>query len=211
MKYLRGIVSWCLCYLMTVTVMASALDAHGVMNRVSEAFRKAGGIEATFTLQMGTASQLVKGSICLLGDKFVLDAAGVKTWFDGRTQWSYLLSTEEVNVSLPTPEELQTLHPFAWLSLSQKGYKMHLECESAKAYYIVLSSMTPYQVLQRIWIEIDKQTYYPLSVRIQQVGDSQDGILSIKIIDLKTQQAYSDSFFVFDSKKYPDAEIIDLR
>lgn len=210
MNYLRGIASWCLCCLLMTSVAASGPEVRQVMGRTAEVFRKAGGIEAVFTWQMGRTSQPVKGSICLSGDKFVLDAADIKTWFDGRTQWSYVASTSEVNISLPTPEELQTIHPFAWLSLSQKGYKMSMERESGKAYHIVLDSTEPNQALQRIWIEVDKQTYHPLSVRIQQGANPQD-ILSVKIVSLRTRQNYLDSFFVFDSRKYPGVEIIDLR
>ena len=60
------------------------------------------------------------------GEKFLLDADGVKTWFDGRTQWSYLTNSDEVNISEPTPEELQSINPYALLSIYKQGYHMKL-------------------------------------------------------------------------------------
>ena len=58
------------------------------------------------------------------GDKFLLETEGVTTWFDGRTQWSYLASSDEVNVSEPTLEELQSINPYSWLSLYKQDYKL---------------------------------------------------------------------------------------
>lgn len=84
-------------------------------------FSQGGGIRAGFTVSASTGSS--SGSICLKGDKFVLEAGGVTTWFDGHTQWSYLVSSDEVNVSEPTADELQSLNPYAWLSLYRNGYR----------------------------------------------------------------------------------------
>ncbi|MFR9260330.1 MAG: LolA-like putative outer membrane lipoprotein chaperone [Bacteroides cellulosilyticus] len=72
------------------------------MDRTATAFRQAGGIQADFTVQTyakGVLQGSSVGTIRLKGEKFLLDADGVKTWFDGRTQWSYLTNSDEVNVS----------------------------------------------------------------------------------------------------------------
>ena len=58
----------------------------------------------------------------LKGNRFYLNSGGIQSWFDGTTQWSYLESSEEVNVSNPTPEELQTINPYALLSIYKSGY-----------------------------------------------------------------------------------------
>lgn len=49
------------------------------------------------------------GVIELKGEKFVLKTDDGITWFDGKTQWSYLRSSDEVNISNPTGTELQAL------------------------------------------------------------------------------------------------------
>ena len=58
----------------------------------------------------------------LKGNRFYLNSGGIQSWFDGTTQWSYLESSEEVNVSNPTPDELQTINPYALLSIYKSGY-----------------------------------------------------------------------------------------
>ena len=58
----------------------------------------------------------------LKGNKFCLESGGIKTWFDGKTQWSYVEQNEEVNVSSPTPEEIQSVNPYALLTAYKKGF-----------------------------------------------------------------------------------------
>ena len=94
-------------------------QAKAVLDKTAEAFRKAGGVKADFIIKSVT-NGLVEGSesgtIQLKGEKFVLKASEVITWFDGKTQWSYVVRNDEVNVSNPTQEELQQINPYTFLA-----------------------------------------------------------------------------------------------
>ena len=100
-------------------------QAKAVLDKTAEAFRKAGGVKADFIIKSVT-NGLVEGSesgtIQLKGEKFVLKASEVITWFDGKTQWSYVVRNDEVNVSNPTQEELQQINPYTFLYMYQKGF-----------------------------------------------------------------------------------------
>lgn len=187
-----------------------AQNARGILDRAAEEFRKADGIKAGFTMQMGGDSQSLKGTISLQGEKFVLDVAGVKTWFNGHTQWSYVKANAEVNVSEPTSEELHSLNPYAWLSLYKEGYQIRLLKSTDKVFEVSMESADPQQAYRYIWIELDKRTYFPLSVRIQH-GMSELDSVEIRIVSFYSRQHYADSFFNFHPEQYPDVEVIDLR
>ena len=77
-------------------------QAKAVLDKTAEAFRKAGGVKADFIIKSvtnGLVEGAESGTIQLKGEKFVLKASEVITWFDGKTQWSYVVRNDEVNVS----------------------------------------------------------------------------------------------------------------
>lgn len=185
-------------------------EAETVMNRIAEAFRQAGGIKATFTVR--AREGVSEGTIYLKGEKFVLESAGVKTWFDGRTQWSYVASNDEVNITEPTVEELQSLNPYAWLYMYKQGYKLKMGKNNAagkSAYEVVMNAADPHQDLQCIILYVAKDTYRPLKISMAQRGGKNATLIVVN--DFQTGQSYPDRFFTFDKKAYPSAEEIDLR
>lgn len=185
-------------------------DAKSILDRTSKNFRNAGGVKATFTVRASDGT--TAGTIRLKGDKFLLEADGMATWFDGRTQWSYLASSDEVNVSEPTPEELQSINPYAFLSLYKHGYKEKLakmdNSQDNSLYKVVLTATDRKQDLQCIIFYIAKDSFRPVRVSMAQRGGE---TVVIIINSYQTGQSYPDSLFVFDKKAYPKVEVIDLR
>lgn len=191
---------------------AQETDAVQLLDRVADAFRRAGGVEMAFTVSSDRATG--KGTIRLKGDKFMLDTEEVKTWFDGRTQWSYLLSSEEVNISEPTAEELQTINPYSLLYIYKQGdYRVAMGKSSSlngvPVYEIILSDKGRKRELSVIGMYLRKSDYQPLQVYTSGPG-GRDAV-SIRIDSYRTGQHYPDELFVFDKRKYPEAEVIDLR
>ena len=185
-------------------------DAKDILDCTAEAFKNAGGIKITFTAQAPEGSST--GVIRLKGDKFLLETDGVTTWFDGHTQWSYLSSSDEVNVSEPTAEELQSVNPYALLSLYKQGYNLKLgkvdNPRFSSLYKVVLTATGRKQDLQCIILYVTKDTYRPERVSMVQRG----GDTVVIIVDsYQTGEDYPDTLFVLDKKAYPAAEVIDLR
>ena len=85
-------------------------EARQLLDRVADTFRQAEGVEIVFEVRAPEGTS--EGRIRLKGEKFRLDTEGITTWFDGRTQWTYLENSDEVNVSEPTAEELQSINPY---------------------------------------------------------------------------------------------------
>ena len=211
---MKNVLLICICLFgLALPLSAQKLDAQDILDRTATAFRQAGGIQADFTVQT-YAKSILQGSstgvIRLKGEKFLLDADGVKTWFDGRTQWSYLTNSDEVNISEPTPEELQSINPYALLSIYKQGYHMKLgKAYGGKpAYEVILTASNRKQDLQCVIIYVTKDTLQPLCISMTQKGGNS---VAIRITSYKTGESYNDNLFTFDKKVYPTAEVIDLR
>ena len=206
-KLLLGV----LLLLFAVPMSAQQPDAKNILERTAEAFRKAGGVKLAFTVNEQQGSYA--GVLYLEGEKFVVETEGMKTWFDGHTQWSYVASADEVNVSEPTQEELQTLNPYAWLSLYKQDYKLKVakigNASDNTNYKVVMTATKRSQDIQCLILYIEKGSFRPLRLSMVQRG-SKDAVV-VFINSYQAGKSYDDSLFVFDKRAFPTAEIIDLR
>ena len=167
-------------FLLSAFALANASQdnrAKTILDHTADAYRKAGGIHILF----GGTQQ---GILLLKGECFYLECGGVKSWFDGKTQWSYVEQNEEVTISNPSPEELQSINPYALIN----SY----------------ASLFDYRYGTRHTIKGKQGDEIILTPR-------QKGTQEFRILSYKTRQAYTDDTFRFNPKHYPDAEVIDMR
>lgn len=212
MKYIFSV----LIALLSWPVVAQQSQAKAVLDKAAEAFRKAGGIQAEFSVKYYDNGQFAgtsNGVIHLKGERFQLKTPEAATWFDGKTQWSYLESSEEVNITTPTQEELQSINPYTLLYMYQKGFSYKLG--SVKSFggkpvtEVVLTAINRKQDIASIILYVSPDTYQPVFILLQQRGGKNRS--EITITGYKIGLNYPDTDFVFDRKQYPNAEIIDLR
>ncbi len=177
--------------------------AREVLDITSQTLLRAGGIRATF----GGSTE---GTLLLKGDCFYLNAGGVQSWFDGKTQWSYVEANEEVNISSPTPEELQGIHPYAFLSLYKNGYNYQYvgaKTRQGKSGHEVRLTPERKQNISAITLFVSKD-YEPIYIKVEQANQPANEII---ITSYRTKQPLDEATFRFDSNKFPDVEVIDLR
>ena len=195
---------------------AGAQSVASILDKAASMYEKSNGLSAGFTMQansdMDNVSESFDGTIDIKGDKFVLKTPDMVTWFDGTTQWTYLEQTEEVNVSTPTGEELQITNPTLLLRSYKEGFNAKYMGSSTafngKTAHDI--ELTPKQkgTIVKIDLQVDKFSNLPVSISIT----AKNGISNtIRIGKMKTGVNQPDSFFVFNEKEYPHAEVIDLR
>ena len=151
-----------------------------------------------------------KGFLLLKGEMFYLNNGNIESWYDGQTQWSYVADTEEVNISHPTPEELQGINPYHILMNYQKDFDYTYQGShtrnGVKGHEIVLTPKhSNNRELIRIFIS---QDHRPLAMKMEQNGQA---ISEINVTNYQTDLKLTKERFSFDRNLYPNAEIIDLR
>lgn len=174
-----------------------------VLDKVLAELSESSGIRADF---IGTEN----GFLLLKGEKFYLNNGSIQSWYDGKTQWSYVADTEEVNISHPTPEELQNIHPYLILMQYKTdfdyAYKGAQTRNGVKGHEIVLTPKhSGNRELIRMFISKNHQ---PLAMKIEQDGRT---LSEINVIKYQDDQNLQDGMFRFNKSLYPNAEIIDLR
>lgn len=180
-------------------------QARQVLDKTLTVFQQTEGISLTFG---GTQ----EGTLIMQGTAFYLDCGGIKSWFDGKTQWSYVEENEEVTVSNPTPEELQGINPYAIITSYRQHYHYRYlgsQMQGGNTYYNI--QLTPRTTgnndIRSVQLRISSD-YRPSAITVQlSNGESQQFIVR----SYKTVKGMNTATFRFDSRKYPNAEIIDMR
>ena len=170
------------------------------------------GVQIDFSIQNMPNTTPVNGTILIKGDKFRLETPSSITWFDGKTQWSYLVDNQEVNISNPTPEELQSINPYAFIGLYKQGYQYSIgslkQYKGKSVTEINLQAENPQQDIQHATLYVSDNNGQPFFIKIT---DCNKNITSIEVLSLKKGLNLPENQFTFDKKKYSQAEIIDLR
>ena len=186
--------------------LALAQSATSVLDKTAEKFKAAGGVKASFTMDAGAGPST--GTIKLQGNKFTIDIGGeYVVWFDGKDMWSYLKENDEVNITNPTQNEIAKMNPYAFVDLYKRGYEVKMGKSTAKYYEVTLKAKSKSSSLQNVTLHINKVNYQPIMIDMSSPKTAN----KIKINSYQTNLSFDPSTFVFNKKKYPSVEVIDLR
>ena len=195
-----------ICFLITAMLLSVATygqTAKSVLDKAAATVTVKEGVKANF--KMTASNGTTSGILLLKGRKFHATTPVATIWFDGKTQWTYLKNNDEVNISNPTEAQLQAINPYNFINLYKKGYNATLN-KSGKDYVVHLTATDKSKKIQELFVSVNKTSYHPTQVKLLQ-GKKWT---VFDISDLKRQNI-PDSQFQFNSKDFPNAEIIDLR
>ncbi len=191
-----------------VTLLMSVSASFGqsakeVLDKAAAAVSNKSGVTASFTLKGGQMND--KGTISIKGKKFHATTPDAIIWFDGKTQWTYVKKNDEVNVSNPKESQLQSLNPYNFIYMYKKGYSYTLTKKGA-SYEVHLKATDKQKSVQEMYLLINSKTYIPSQIRVKH----SKGWNTIDVSNFKKANL-PDATFRFNSKDFPQAEVIDLR
>ena len=104
----------------------SAQKAEALLDKAAAAYEKSNGIQATFAANVrhekAGVAESFEGTIRMKGNKFALVTPDIRTWYNGSTQWTYMVRSKEVNLSTPTGDELESTNPLTLLRTYKKKF-----------------------------------------------------------------------------------------
>lgn len=185
------------------TLAQNADEARKIMDKVAAVVGQKSGAQAHFTIHSGKYGG-ASGDICIKGNKFHATTPQATVWFDGKTQWSYMKKTNEVNVTTPDASQRAQMNPYTFINMYKSGYRLTMK-DKGDSYEVHLVAQTKKSIPQ-MYIIVNKKTYVPSIVKIRQ-----GGVWSSIILSNFKARKLSDAIFTFHSKDFPTAELIDLR
>lgn len=190
--------------------------AKAILDGVSTKFKTFTTVQAGFSYKVenaaGKSLSSKTGTIRMKGTKYYIVFSGQEIFCNGVTVWNYDKAANEVTISkldasggTITPQKLFTNFydkDFLYLLNGEKriGTKTVQEIE-----------MTPVdksKPFHKVYLQVDKaaKTIYSTKV-LENAGNR----YTYTVTTMKTNAAMADNIFVFDKKKYPGVEEIDLR
>lgn len=192
-------------------------EAKKILDRLSEKTKSHEVIRADFKVTFKSVKDNIEnsseGTIVIKGDKYRLNFMSTEAFFDGKTLWNYLPEVNEVNITQPEPDDEDIFNnPKRLFTIYEDDYKYQLigtSTENNADYAIV--DLYPKDIEQdysRIRLQINTSKYYLSSATVFGKDGSN---YTIVIKNFKTNENFKDEYFTFDSSKYPDVEVIDMR
>jgi outer membrane lipoprotein carrier protein len=210
MKKLIGIT------LLTVIGMSGFTQSKAtqLLDEVSAKTKTYKTIKADFTYSMENKQAKINesktGVLLVSGDKYKLTAAGQMVICDGKTVWTYLKESNEVQVNNLENKD-DALTPSKLLTSYDKNYKATLikdkdntdpNAESIELVPNVQKNFT------KAILTVDK---IKKQVKGFQLFDKSGNIFTYKVTKFQTDVPTTPSDFTFESSKYPGVEVIDMR
>lgn len=177
-------------------------QARQILDKTATVVGNKGGAQARFTMsgKYGNAS----GTIYIKGNKFCAHTDAATVWYNGKTQWTYNKKAEEVNISTPTEAQQQSMNPYQFINIYKNGYDLSSKTVSGQ-YQLHLTAQNQQRSIKEMYVTINK-SYKPTQVKMR----TAKGWTVINISNFQAKKL-SDKVFTFNSKDYPNAEVIDLR
>ena len=179
-------------------------QARKILNKTASVIGNRGGASANFSISNSKIGSTA-GTIAIKGNKFHARTPQSIVWFNGKTQWTYMKKTNEVNVSTPSQAQQMSMNPYTFINMYKSGYNISMKGVGGN-HQIHLVAQNKKRSIQELYITINAKSYTPSQIKMRQ-GTTWS---TINISNFKSKNVSNDTF-VFNSKDFPKAEVVDLR
>lgn len=180
---------------------ASAQNAKQILDKTA-ALCSSGAVQAKFTVS-GSGS----GTLVMQGNKFTLQSSEASIWFDGKTEWSLVKGSDEVNILEPSAKEIAQMNPMNFVNLYKSGYKYSTKVVGNN-HEVYLKATSNSKSIKEAYIYVSKSSYKPVQIKLR---TGSKGWMVITVNSFNQIGKKPDSYFKFNAKDHPKTRIIDMR
>jgi outer membrane lipoprotein-sorting protein len=191
--------------------------AKAILAEVTKKYRSYKTVKSNFVFAIENKQENVKDSqkgsliVNAAANKYLVSLQDKDLLSNGKTQWTYLKQDKEVQVSDVSNND-DALNPANVFTMYEKGFKYLYTGErkvGAKVFQTIdLSPMDTKKPYFKIRLTIDKAAKQLSSVLI---FDKNGSNYTYTLSGFAAAGVVPESTFVFDAKKHPGVEVVDLR
>lgn len=154
-------------------------------------------------------SQSFSGKAILRADKFFLEMDELMVWFDGKTQWTYMMNADEVTITEPDAEELAQTNPITIISAFRSVSNINFSKTKSNINHLIeFSPKTKKADFNKIVVALNKTSNQLAYVNIYYKNGMSN---ELKFTSYQQSKAVNATVFTFDKAKAKGAFVNDLR
>lgn len=184
--------------------------AKSILDLLSKKTKSYSSIKAEFTNTFSNTitdlNESQSGTIYLKENAYKLELESQIIISDGETNWIYLIDEEEVNITEIDDEENE-LNPSKIFTIYEDGYNYKFINEGSNVYHINLIPIES-SPFSKVELFINK---HKMQISSFNMIDKQGSNYKYTIDSFETNIEFNNNFFIFNTKEYPEVEVIDLR
>ncbi|MBC7902824.1 MAG: outer membrane lipoprotein carrier protein LolA [Gemmatimonadaceae bacterium] len=193
--------------------------AKKILDGVSTKFKTFKAVQAGFTLKVedgkGKVQGVQQGTVNMKGQKYKVNIGGKESkeiFSDGSNTWTYDKAANEVTISKVDASASSITPQKLFTNFYDKDFLYKLNGEKKVGAKTVQEiEMTPTdktKTFHKVYVMVDKaaQTLYSTVVL-----DKNGNKYTYTVNNINGKAVVSDGVFIFDQKKYPGVEVVDLR
>ncbi len=191
-------------------------DAKKILDAVSAKFKTFKGVEAKFSLKIennaGKNLGTKTGIVYMKGTKYHVSVTGQEIFCDGANISTYDKSANEVTITKVDPTANSLTPQKIFTNFYDKDFLYKLNGETTvggkKIQELELTPIDKSKPFFKVLVYVDKATQTISSTKVFEKAGNK---YTYSVASMNTATPVSDAQFVFDAKKYPGAEVVDLR
>lgn len=187
-------------------------DAKKVLDAVSAKFKTFKSVTAKFALKMengaGKSLGSKSGTVYMKGTKYRVSVTGQDIFCDGSNVWTYDKASNEVTISKLDPANNTITPQKLFTNFYDKDFLYKLNGEVKGVQEVELTPIDKSKAFHKVLIFVNKAAKTISSTKVfEKTGNR----FTYAVSSMNTSTVVADTQFIFDAKKYPGVEVVDLR
>ncbi len=185
-------------------------EAKKILDAVSTKFKTFKTVQGKFSLKIENAAGKVlgvkTGNVAMKGSKYRISVTGQEIFSDGSNIWTLDKASKEVTISKIDPSANSLTPQKLFTNFYDKDFLYKLNATKKAISEIELTPIDKTKTFFKILLYVDKN-----SISTTKLFEKTGNKYTYSTTSLTPNTNVPDAMFVFDTKKYPGVEVVDLR
>lgn len=185
-------------------------EAKKILDAVSSKFKTFKTVQGKFSLKIENAAGKVlgvkTGNVFMKGNKYRISVTGQEIFSDGSNIWTLDKASKEVTISKIDPSANSLTPQKLFTNFYDKDFLYKLNGTTKSLSEIELTPIDKTKPFFKILLYVDKN-----SISTTKLFEKTGNKYTYSTTSLTPNTNVPDATFIFDAKKYPGVEVVDLR